>query len=152
MFRFVFLWCMQVSKAVFEQKGENFDNSKRLRVTDARVKVQWQWQYEDGIRIIPSFVLVSRRSRAFLDDKLIDGSWCGIPFSSCSCCGSYQDLTRLLFGALLRPHAVFIGKSAKGSDSNNAPHTAVAPVAMENARRFSDLFGLSKSRIISIVK
>ncbi|CAM9668900.1 unnamed protein product, partial [Discosporangium mesarthrocarpum] len=29
----------QVQKAVFQQKGESFDNSKRLRVNDARVKV-----------------------------------------------------------------------------------------------------------------
>ena len=29
----------QVLKAVFEQKGQSFDNSKRLRVNDARVKV-----------------------------------------------------------------------------------------------------------------
>eukprot|EP00904_Undaria_pinnatifida_P008751 jgi/Undpi1/5005/HiC_scaffold_19.g08357.m1 len=30
---------LEVSKAVFEQKGQSFDNSKRLRVNDARVKV-----------------------------------------------------------------------------------------------------------------
>lgn len=30
---------IEVSKAVFEQKGQSFDNSKRLRVNDARVKV-----------------------------------------------------------------------------------------------------------------
>lgn len=29
----------QVSKAVFQQKGQSFDNSKRLKVNDARVKV-----------------------------------------------------------------------------------------------------------------
>ncbi|CAN0408461.1 unnamed protein product [Pylaiella littoralis] len=30
---------IEVSKAVFEQKGQNFDESKRLKVNDARVKV-----------------------------------------------------------------------------------------------------------------
>ncbi|CAM9457457.1 unnamed protein product [Scytosiphon promiscuus] len=30
---------IEVSKAVFEQKGQSFDNSKRLKVNDARVKV-----------------------------------------------------------------------------------------------------------------
>ncbi len=28
-----------MTKAVFEQKGQSFDNSKRLKVNDARVKV-----------------------------------------------------------------------------------------------------------------
>ena len=32
---------LQVLKAVFEQKGQSFDNSKRLRVNDARVKVNF---------------------------------------------------------------------------------------------------------------
>lgn len=32
--------CVQVSKAEFKQKGESFDNSKRLKVNDARVKVR----------------------------------------------------------------------------------------------------------------
>lgn len=32
--------CIQVSKAEFKQKGESFDDSKRLKVNDARVKVR----------------------------------------------------------------------------------------------------------------
>lgn len=30
---------VKVSRAVFQQKGDSFDTSKRLKVTDARVKV-----------------------------------------------------------------------------------------------------------------
>lgn len=30
----------QVSKAQFQQKGESFDNSKRLKINDSRVKVR----------------------------------------------------------------------------------------------------------------